>query len=97
MEIFDNKKTLTPNEVNKFCYCPYQWFYERAYGRKELKRLAIERNVRLGIEDKRLSNFNYGMNYHRNIRFAKLFARRLIFVVILTLIVLITVRLTRIG
>jgi len=97
MDLYDNKKSITPNEVNKFCYCPYQWFYERAYGRKELKRLAEERNERLGIEDKRLSNFNYGMKYHKKSRFIKVVLRRIIIAIILCIIIFVLMRLLKVG
>ena len=63
------RHTLTPNEINKFIYCPYQWYYERLYGRKELERLAAERNERLGLLDKRISNFNRGYRHHNDVEF----------------------------
>ena len=69
MELFDGKRTVTANEINKYCYCPYQWYYERLYGRKELRKLASERNERLGITDSRLSNFASGLEYHSHIKF----------------------------
>ena len=69
MELFDGKRTVTANEINKYCYCPYQWYYERLYGRKELRKLAAERNERLGIKDSRLSNFASGLEYHSNVKF----------------------------
>lgn len=69
MELFDGKRTVTANEINKYCYCPYQWYYERLYGRKELRKLAAERNERLGIKDSRLSNFASGLQYHSNVKF----------------------------
>ncbi|MCJ7856687.1 hypothetical protein MUJ63_10360 [Lachnospiraceae bacterium NSJ-143] len=71
MDLFNDKRTITANEINKFCYCPYQWYYERLYGRKELSRLAAERNAELGLTDKRLSNFNSGLEYHSGIRFRR--------------------------
>ena len=69
MELFDGKRTVTANEINKYCYCPYQWYDERLYGRKELRQLAAERNERLGITDSRLSNFASGLDYHSHVRF----------------------------
>ncbi len=69
MELFDGKRTVTANEINKYCYCPYQWYYERLYGRKELRKLVAERNERLGITDSRLSNFASGLEYHSHVKF----------------------------
>ena len=59
------KKTLSAHEISKFDYCPYQWYYERLYGRKELRRLYVERNTRLNLEDSLASEFRKGERYHR--------------------------------
>lgn len=40
----NGKSTITPNEINKFTYCPYQWYYERYYGRPLLRQLVKERS-----------------------------------------------------
>ena len=90
MELFDGRRTVTANEINKYCYCPYQWYYERLYGRKELRKLAAERNERLGITDSRLSNFTSGLEYHSHVKFKTGNVLKLIFtaavVVVLILI-----------
>ena len=62
----NNKKTITPNEINKYLYCPYQFYYERYHGRKELTSLYKERNKRLGLENKTLSNFKKGTEHHES-------------------------------
>ncbi|MBQ2924564.1 MAG: hypothetical protein IJE57_03220 [Anaerotignum sp.] len=59
------RKTLSAHEISKYDYCPYQWYYERLYGRKELRRLYIERNERLQLEDSLASEFRKGEQYHR--------------------------------
>lgn len=59
------RKTLSAHEISKFDYCPYQWYYERLYGRKELRRLYVERNERLHLEDSLASEFRKGEKYHR--------------------------------
>ena len=69
MKLENPKHTLTPNEINKFVYCPYQWYYERLYGRKQLSAFAAERNRRLGRTDSRQSNFNKGNEFHASVRF----------------------------
>ena len=33
------RETISAHEINKYDYCPYQWYYERLYGRAELRRL----------------------------------------------------------
>lgn len=59
------RKTLSAHEISKYDYCPYQWYYERLYGRKELRRLYVERNKRLHLEDSLASEFRKGEKYHR--------------------------------
>lgn len=31
-----NKARISANEINRFTYCPYQWYYKRTYGNAEL-------------------------------------------------------------
>ena len=59
------RKTLSAHEISKYDYCPYQWYYERLYGRKELRKLYVERNTRLNLEDSMASEFRKGEKYHR--------------------------------
>lgn len=59
------RETLSPHELSKYDYCPYQWYYERLYGRKELRRLYRERNERLHLADSMGSAFRKGESYHR--------------------------------
>lgn len=60
----DNKDMITPNDINKFCYCPYQWYYEKIYGKKELRRLYGERLSELGISSLQGKNFERGRKFH---------------------------------
>ena len=59
------RKTISAHEINKYVYCPYQWYYERLYGRKELRRLYHERNEALSLEDSMSANFTKGLEYHQ--------------------------------
>lgn len=59
------RKTISAHEISKYEYCPYQWYYERLYGRKELRRRYVERNERLHLEDSLASEFRKGEKYHR--------------------------------
>ncbi len=58
-------KPISASELNRYSYCPYQWYYERLYGMKELRRLYQERNERLGLTDKAAGNFMRGLEHHR--------------------------------
>ena len=71
------RKTLSAHEISKFDYCPYQWYYERLYGRAELRRLYVERNERLNLEDSLASEFRKGEKYHRRSYFLLKFKRML--------------------
>lgn len=59
------RKTISAHEISKYDYCPYQWYYERLYGRAELRRRYKERNERLSLEDSLASDFRKGEKYHR--------------------------------
>ena len=59
------RETISAHEINKYDYCPYQWYYERLYGRAELRRLYTERNARLHLEDSMSANFRKGEGYHQ--------------------------------
>lgn len=59
------RETISAHEINKYDYCPYQWYYERLYGRAELRRLYTQRNARLHLEDSMSANFRKGEGYHQ--------------------------------
>ena len=76
------RKTLSAHEISKFDYCPYQWYYERLSGRKELRRRYVERNTRLNLEDSLASEFRKGEKYHRRsyllLKFRRMFWKLII-------------------
>ncbi|MFV0314577.1 MAG: hypothetical protein ACK5I7_05665 [Anaerotignum sp.] len=59
------KKTISAHEINKYSYCPYQWYYEKLYGRKELRRRYKERMEALSLGDGTGGNFARGLEFHR--------------------------------
>ena len=61
----NNKKTISASEINRFVYCPYQWYYEKLYGRKHIMNLLKERNEKYGYKNSELSNFKSGLKYHK--------------------------------
>lgn len=87
---------ITPNEMNKFTYCPYQWYYERYYGAKKLRELAKGKKAAPPAKGavKRTGNFARGNEFHAQIhkrykKDAEAFKVRLFFIVVLTLLILI--------
>ena len=47
----NSSKTISAGEINKFVYCPYQWYYQRLYGNKKLRELVKIRNEYYGYGD----------------------------------------------
>ena len=35
-----DRTTISASEVNRYTYCPYQWYFERYYGRNKLSQMA---------------------------------------------------------
>lgn len=53
---------ISANEINRFVYCPYQWYYGRSYGQKELK----ERYKALGTgKSSQDHHFKKGVKFHK--------------------------------
>lgn len=83
----NNKLVITPSEINKFVYCPYQWFYERKYGTTELRRLAAEN--RSGVKHTREGNFVRGAKYHSSFLREYEFKRKLLIFAVAVVMILI--------
>ena len=56
-------KKISSNEINRYIYCPYQWYYSKYYGQTKLKDKykALNKNG-----DKTENNFTKGINFHKN-------------------------------
>ena len=53
---------ISANEINRYMYCPNQWYYKRVYGAKALN----EQYKALGIESSQhASHFEKGMHHHK--------------------------------
>lgn len=57
------KVKISANEINRFVYCPYQWYYGKVYGQKTLreKYKALPHK-----KSKHESNFVRGLKFHKN-------------------------------
>lgn len=52
---------ISANEINRYMYCPYQWYYKKTYGNKGLQ----EQYKALGIQSSNHENhYTKGMKYH---------------------------------
>lgn len=56
------KKRISANEINRFVYCPYQWYYNRYYGAKELQTKYKALNHPTSEHE---SHFVKGLKYHK--------------------------------
>ncbi len=57
----NSSQKISANEINRFIYCPYQWYYTRDYGAKVLH----ERYKALGLDNSPYeSNFIKGQKFH---------------------------------
>lgn len=95
------KTTISANEINRFVYCPYQWYYGKIYGSKKLRELTEERNKNLNLKDSTLSNFKRGLEYHSNYHNKYIFKQRIykgiIISIVLILLVLFFIFRTELG
>lgn len=89
----NDSNRISANEINRYVYCNYQWYYRRLHGDASLTRLKKEYNRALGIKkDARAHAFVKGnkfhLNYHRLYKVKKLIY--LIAIAVLSLIIFYT-------
>lgn len=78
------QKKISANEINRFIYCPYQWYYKRYYGAQELQaRYKAMGKPKSGHE----SHFARGLEHHK--RYYLRYKIRKLFLTLLALILLI--------
>lgn len=54
---------ISASEINRFVYCPYQWYYGKTYGQKALKEKYKAVRVK---QDHVQSQFEKGIRFHKN-------------------------------
>ncbi len=57
---------ISANEINKFIYCPYQWYYQRLYGNSKIRKMYNEKMLKLGLSDTSTSNLKKGVKFHNS-------------------------------
>ncbi len=67
----DNKsEVVSANEINKFLHCPYQWYYERYYGKKYILLAYKNKKPKVKVNKKKkklnttMNNFARGRKFH---------------------------------
>ncbi|PHV72385.1 hypothetical protein CS063_02595 [Sporanaerobium hydrogeniformans] len=75
---------ISANEINRFIYCPYQWYYNRYYGAKALRQQykALEQPT-----SSHEANFVRGQQFHQ--RYYKAYRRKRFLQVLIVLIAII--------
>lgn len=82
----NKNKRFSPSELNRFTYCPYQWYYERLYGRKKLMELFREKNG--NHHGSGNSPIAYGNKFHKNYYFLYRVKTLIKFILIIIVILL---------
>ena len=83
------RKKISASEINKFCYCNYQWYYEKVYGLAEIRRLNSEYCEKNGFKSGTSKNFERGIRFHNRYVFKykiKRFFKFILFLIIFVLI-----------
>lgn len=63
----NDSSRISANEINRYVYCNYQWYYRRLYGDQYLSKLRKEHNRALGIKkDARTHAFVKGNQFHKS-------------------------------
>jgi CRISPR/Cas system-associated exonuclease Cas4 (RecB family) len=87
--MYNDRHTIAASEINKYVYCPYQWYYERLYGRAYIRKKYNERNRALHLQDSMTAHFNKGLRFHKRYLFWN--RLRVVFKIVVLLVVAILV------
>lgn len=86
----NDSSRISANEINRYVYCNYQWYYRRVYGDKTLNKMKKERNKAMGITtDPRTHAFVRGNKFHRNYHKRYQIKKALSVLLLLTMIALV--------
>lgn len=69
------KETLmiSANEINRYCYCPYQWYYKKTYGQSELnKQYKALKSQHSDHENMYVKGTRYHQNYYKQYQMKRL-------------------------
>ncbi len=67
----NNKTSISANEINKFTYCNYQWYYGKLYGNSYIMKKYNQRNEMFNMKDTTFSNLKNGLKTHKNYAFTE--------------------------
>ena len=82
--MYNDNKRISASEINKFTYCPYQWYYIRKYGQKYIAERFRQLNP--DYEPNVQNKFVAGNNFHKFYRLKYTLKRVAIMLLILAAI-----------
>ncbi len=89
--MYNDSSRISANEINRYVYCNYQWYYRRYYGDKVLTQIKKEHNKVLGIKkDARTHAFIKGNRFHRNYHLSYQVKKTLYLLLLIALIVIVS-------
>lgn len=98
--MYNDSEKISANEINKYTFCPYQWYYERLYGQKNIRQKykqekpKKEKEEILKTQNKTLNNFSKGRNFHNNYRKKRMYILicKILLLIILSVIIIILLK-----
>lgn len=81
-----NPIKISASEINRFTYCPYQWYYNRIYGQKTLNEKKATVVVKKTLPKE--SNFKRGLRFHEAYYRSYQIRKRIEYLIIIVLIIL---------
>lgn len=86
--MYNDKERISANEINRYVYCNYQWYYRRLYGDPALSKLKKEHNKTLGIKkDPRIHALKKGSKFHMRYDWWYKVKKRVYLLLIVTLLI----------
>ncbi len=81
------KLMISANEINRFVYCPYQWYYKKTYGESNLsKQYKAMHQTHSGHESFYAKGTQYHHQYHRRYQLNKILIGIVIVLILATIV-----------
>ncbi len=58
MKLKWDRTTISASEVNRYTYCPYQWYFERYYGRSKLFQMSKTKKAEPALKKTKRISFS---------------------------------------
>lgn len=77
---------ISANELNRFMYCPNQWYYKRVYGAKSLTQMYEALDIE---HSEHTEHFTKGMKHHTSYHFRYRILKVIRIIILMGLLILI--------